>query len=404
MFNPKTIIEFLLAGCTLAAAAFYLLSMIAAYRFFSLASKRENPQTRRPAAPQPADLPPVSIMIPLHGADFNAYQNYARFCKQDYPQFQLVFGVREASDSSIPIVERLKRDFPANDIELVVCPAVMGTNLKVSNLQNMLARVRHEHLIVVDSDIRVERNYLKHVIAELQREGVGLVTCLYRAAETADFASKLEAVGITAEFAAGVLMARMLEGVKFALGSTMATTRTRLEAIGGFRALKDYLADDFMLGNLIAAQGYVVRLSHTVVETAMPPVGFIGMMRHQMRWARSTRISRPAGYLGLLLTYGTALALINVAVTRASGFSLGLLAFTLGVRLLMGWLVGVHYLEDRILKKHFYLVPLRDVLSFIIWAVSWFGRTVEWRGRRFAVKRDGRMVQVAGQAIVSQAD
>ena len=399
MFNLTTIIEFLLAGCTLAAIAFYLLSMIAAYRFFALAPKHGDTETRRRGDAEQTDWPPVSIMIPLHGADFNAYQNYARFCKQDYSQLQLVFGVREATDSSIPIVERLKRDFPGHDIELVVCPDVMGTNLKVSNLENMLARVRHEHLIIVDSDIRVERDYLKRVITEFQREGVGLVTCLYRAAETADFASKLEAVGITAEFAAGVLMARMLEGVKFALGSTMATTRTRLQSIGGFRALKDYLADDFMLGNLIAADGFEVRLSHVVVETAMPPAGFIGMMRHQMRWARSTRISRPAGYLGLLLTYGTALALVNVAVARASWFSLGLLALTLIVRLLMGWLVGVHYLEDRILKKYFYLVPLRDLLSFIIWAISWFGRTVEWRGRRFEVKRDGRMVQVVGQSL-----
>jgi len=396
MFNLTTIIELILAGCTLAATAFYLLSMIAAYRFFALAPTA--------ADPQPANLPPVSIMIPLYGADFDAYQNYARFCKQDYSQFQLVFGVREPGDSSIPIVEQLLRDFPDHDIELVVCPEVMGTNLKVSNLENMLARVRYEHLIIVDSDIRVKSDYLRRIMAELQTAGVGLVTCLYRAAETADFASRLEAVGITAEFAAGVLMARMLEGVKFALGSTMATTRARLDAIGGFRALKDYLADDFMLGNLIAAKGCEVRLSQVVVETAMPPVGFIGMLRHQMRWARSTRISRPAGYLGLLLTYGTALALVNVAVARASWFSLGLLVLTLSVRLLMGWLIGVHYLEDRILKKHFYLVPLRDVLSFVIWAISWFGRTIEWRGRRFEVKRDGRMVQVAGQSIAPQVD
>lgn len=392
------VLELLLAGGTLAAAAFYLLSMIAACRFFALAPK---PGDR---ASEAISLPPVSIMIPLHGADFGAYQNYARFCAQDYPQFQLVFGVREASDSSIPIVERLKRDFPGHDIEMVICAAVYGANLKVSNLENMLARVRYEHLVIVDSDIRVEPDYLRAVIAELQADGVGLVTCLYRAAETADFASKLEAVGITAEFAAGVLMARMLEGVKFALGSTMATTRTRLASIGGFRALKDYLADDFMLGNLIAGQGCEVRLSHTVVETAMAPAGFISMMRHQMRWARSTRISRPAGYLGLLLTYGTALALANVAVAQASWFSLGLLALTLAVRLLMGWLIGVHYLADRILKKYFYLLPLRDVLSFIIWAVSWFGRTVEWRGRRFEVKRDGRMVQVSGQAIMPQSE
>ncbi|HEY9231600.1 MAG TPA: bacteriohopanetetrol glucosamine biosynthesis glycosyltransferase HpnI [Blastocatellia bacterium] len=401
MLTATTIIGFLLAACTIAATAFYLLSMIAAYRFFSPSSKKKNPEAQARGDTEPTAWPPVSIMIPLHGADFDAYQNYARFCNQDYPQFQLVFGVREADDSSIPIVEQLKRDFPAHDIELVICPRVMGTNLKVSNLENMLARVRYEHVIIVDSDIRVERDYLRRVTRELQQEGVGLVTCLYRAAEARDFASKLEAIGITAEFAAGVLMARMLEGVRFALGSTMATTRTRLESIGGFRALKDYLADDFMLGNLIAADGDEVRLSQVVVETAMPALSVAGMMRHQMRWARSTRISRPAGYLGLLLTYGTALALLDVAVMRASWFSLTLLASTLTARLLMGWLVGVHYLKDRILKRHFYLVPLRDLLSFLIWAVSWFGHTVEWRGRRFEVKRDGRMVQVAGQPIVS---
>ena len=404
MFTLATITELLLAACTLAATAFYLLSLIAAYRFFALKPEPENTEARSHRGTEIAIWPPVSVMIPLHGADFKAYQNYARFCKQDYSQLQLVFGVREANDSSIEIIEKLKRDFPDHDIEMVICPDVMGTNLKVSNLENMLARARYEHLVIVDSDIRVERNYLRRVISELQEKGVGLVTCLYRAAETADFASRLEAVGITAEFAAGVLMARMLEGVKFALGSTMATTRTRLQSVGGFRALKDYLADDFMLGNLIAAEGYEVRLSHTVVETAMAPVGLSGMMRHQMRWARSTRISRPAGYLGLLLTYGTALALINVAVARGSRFSLVLLAVTLTVRLLMGWVVGAHYLNDRILKRHFYLVPLRDVLSFIIWAISWFGRTVEWRGRRFEVKRDGRMVQVAGPAIMPQAE
>lgn len=398
MLTATTIIGLILAGCTLAATAFYLLSMIAAYRFFS----QKKPETQRHLDTE--QWPPVSVMIPLHGADFEAYQNYARFCNQDYPQFQLVFGVREADDSSIPIVERLKRDFPTKEIELVISPRVMGTNLKISNLENMLARVRYEQIVIVDSDIRVAPDYLRRILRELQQAGVGLVTCLYRAAEANDFASKLEAVGITAEFAAGVLMARMLEGVRFALGSTMATTRTRLAGIGGFRALKDYLADDFMLGNLIAAAGDEVRLSHTVVETAMPALSFAGMLRHQMRWARSTRISRPAGYLGLLLTYGTALALLDVAVMRASWLSLGLLVVTLAVRLLMAWLIGVHYLEDRILKRNFYLVPLRDLLSFLIWAVSWFGRTVEWRGRRFEVQRDGRMVQVAGPSVVSSND
>lgn len=387
-------IKVILAGCTLAANAYYLLSIVAAFRFFSRARVDEG-----------GKLLPVTIMIPLHGADINAYDNYARFCRQDYPHYQIVFGVREARDSSVPIVQELITNFPDRDITLSVSEKTIGANLKVSNLQNMLEHVKYEQILIVDSDIRVSRDHLRKVLAPLADERVGLVTCLYRAAEAPDFAAKLEAVGITAEFAPGVLMAWMLEGVKFALGSTMATTRTRLDAIGGFRAVADYLADDFMLGNLIEKDGFEVRLSDHVVETAMQPAGFKGMLRHQIRWARSTRISRPLGYLGLILTYGTALALLNVAVDRASTLSLVLLAATLVVRLTMGWMIGVHWLGDKILKKWFWLVPVRDLLSFVIWCSSWVGKRVEWRGRLFEVASDGKMILVGGaQAGVPTRD
>jgi len=378
-----TTIKFALATCTLAANAFYLLSIVAGLRFFSKGRRDEH-----------GSLEPATIVIPLHGADFKAYENYAGLCCQDYPEYQIVFGVRDESDSSIAIVRKLIEDFPDSDIALVVSDKTIGANLKVSNLQNMLARVKHEQIVIVDSDIRVRGDYLRRVLAPLADERIGLVTCLYRAAEAPDFGAKLEAVGITAEFAPGVLMAWMLEGVKFALGSTMATTRTRLEAIGGFHALADYLADDFMLGNLVDQSGYKVYLSTYVVETAMHPVGLAGMMRHQLRWARSTRISRPLGYLGLILTYGTALALLYAVADRASTFSLILFASTLTVRLMMGWLIGVRWLKDKLLKKYFWLLPIRDFLSFLIWCSSWIGRTVEWRGRLFKIRRDGKMVQV----------
>jgi ceramide glucosyltransferase len=383
MLMIVTAIKFVLIGFTVAADAFYLLSMFAAQRFFS-----------KPATGEAKELPPVSIMIPLFGADFKAYENYALFCLQDYPHYQIVFGVRESTDSSIPIVQKLIADFSDRDIDLVICPDVIGTNLKVSNLQNMYARVKHEQIIIVDSDIRVGRDYLRRIIAEFSDERVGLVTCLYRAAEAADFAARLEAVGLTAEFMPGVLTARMIEGVKFSLGSTMATTRERLEAIGGFHALKDYLADDFMLGNLIASQGYEVRISDYTVETAMAPVGLRAMLRHQLRWARSTRISRPLGYLGLIFTYGTALALINLLASGGSLLSRSLLAFTLALRMCMAWMIGVHHLKDEVLKHNFWLLPVRDVLSFLIWCLSWVGKRVEWRGRLFEVQRDGRMLQV----------
>lgn len=376
-------IKLILIICTVAANAYYLLSIIAARKFFSSPPDRESDEKH-----------PVSIMIPLHGADFEAYENYARFCLLDYPEFQIVFGVRNANDTSVPIVRKLMTDFPDRDIALVISDQTIGQNLKISNLQNMLARVKHEQIVVVDSDIRVECDYLHKVLAPLSDARVGLVTCLYRAAKTSDFGAKLEALGITGEFASGVLMAWMLEGVKFALGSTMATTRERLAAIGGFPALADYLADDFMLGNLIAKDGYEVKLSRYVVETAMSPIGFWGMMRHQIRWARSTRISRPMGYLGLILTYGTALALLLVAVDGGSIFTLILLAITFVIRLSMAWLIGVKWLGDGQLRKYFWLVPVRDLLSFLIWCISWVGRRVEWRGRKYEVARDGTMIQV----------
>ena len=383
-----TAIKVILICGVLAANAYYLLALLAGFRFFS---------KPKPKAAELNELHPVSIMVPLHGADFKAYQNYLQLCSQDYPEYQIVFGVRDSHDSSIPLVEKLIKDFPDRDIALVISDGSIGQNRKVSNLQNMLGQVKHERIVILDSDIRVKRDYLRKVLAPISDPGVGLVTCFYRAAETPDFASRLEAVGITAEFAAGVLMAWMLEGVKFALGSTMATTRTRLEGIGGFRALADYLADDFMLGNLIERDGYEVRLSHHVVETAMNPIGLGGMLRHQMRWARSTRISRPLGYLGLILTYGTALALLNVAIDGASTTSLLLFGATLTIRLTMGWIIGVHWLGDRILMRNFWLVPVRDLLSFLIWCLSWVGKRVEWRGRLYEVGRDGTMIQVERQ-------
>jgi ceramide glucosyltransferase len=374
--------KLILIICTFAANVYYLLSIIAAARFFSTHEDQAS-----------GELLPVAIMIPLHGADFEAYENYARFCSLDYPEFQIVFGVRDAKDTSVPIVRRLVADFPDRDITLAISDRTIGQNLKISNLQNMLGLVKHEQIVIVDSDIRVDHDYLRNVLAPLSDPRVGLVTCLYRAAKTTDFGAKLEAVGITGEFAAGVLMAWMLEGVKFALGSTMATTKTRLASIGGFPALADYLADDFMLGNLIARDSEV-RLSHYVVETAMSPIGLFGMIRHQIRWARSTRISRPMGYLGLILTYGTALAFLLVAADNASMFSLIVLAITLFIRLLMAWVIGIHWLGDRLLLRYFWLVPIRDLLSFLIWCVSWVGKRVEWRGRQYEVARDGKMIQV----------
>lgn len=378
----------ILVGCVIAANAFYLLSFYAAANFFL-----DKPQAQN-LEPQP-----VSILIPLAGADLKAYENYACFCRQDYAaRYQIVFGVREASDSAVPIVQKLIGDFPQSDIELVINPQIIGANLKVSNLRNMFERVKYEQIIIIDSDIRVGADYLSRVLGPLAERQVGMVTCLYRAGEAPDFGALMEAIGLN-EFMSGVLTARLLEGVKFALGSTMATTKSILQLIGGFEALKDYLADDFMMGNLVARAGYEVKLANYVVETAMAPVGFAQMMKHQIRWGRSTRISRPAGYLGLILTYGVALALIICLLTGFSINSILLLVATLVIRLSTGWIIGVHWMNDEILKKNFWLLPLRDGLSLVIWCASLFGKRVEWRGQIFEVMPDGKMKGCGGEAV-----
>src|SRR5712692_4898938 len=234
-----SVLHILLVSATCAACAFYLLAMVAAVRFF-----------RGKTAVQSSTLVPVSILIPLRGAEVGAYENYAALCCQDYPDYQLVFGVCDPCDTAIPVVHQLMVDFAARDIVLVVCPEILGTNPKVSNLHNMLRCARHEQIVIVDSDIRVGGDYLSTMMSLLNKAHVGLVTCLYKAVPAPDFASRLEAIGITAEFVPGVLAAWLLEGMHFALGSTLATTKTVLQTIGGLQAIGDHLADDFMLGHL----------------------------------------------------------------------------------------------------------------------------------------------------------
>ena len=376
-------LKLLLSGATLAACVFYLFSILAAVRFFS----KKN-------AVLSSTLQPVSVLIPLCGADEGAYESYAAFCRQDYPAYQIVFGVRDPQDMAIPIVHRLITDFPERDIALMVCANTVGANLKVSNLHNMLACAKYEWIVIVDSDIRVDPTYLRNIMPLLADQRIGLVTCLYRTARAPTFAARLEAIGLTAGFIPGVLAAWLLEGMHFALGATMAITRTTLKAIGGLQAIGDYLVDDFMLGYLIAMAGYEVRLAHYVVAVVLAPMGFYGMLKHQLRWSRSRRFVRPGGYLGAVLTHGTVLAFLNLLLYRGTGLSQVLLAVILSIRLVEGWLIGVYWLHDKVLQKYFWLLPLCDLLNFGIWCLGLFGKRVEWRGRLLTIGGGGKIVQV----------
>jgi ceramide glucosyltransferase len=285
-------------------------------------------------------------------------------------------------------------DFPALPIELVISSDEIGYNAKVSNLQNMFAKVKHDTLLIVDSDIRVEPNYLRRVVAPMQQERVGMVTCLYRGIKARSFAALLENIGISSTFGPEVCSARLLEGIAFAFGSTIVLRRDLLERIGGFPAVADYLADDFLLGQAAAKAGYEVVLSDCVVDHLSGTETFGEMLRHQLRWSQAKRLSRPWGYRGLILTYGTATSLLALITWGFSALAWWLFAITLLVRFLPVVVVGVFGLKDQALARYCWLVPVRDLITFGIWVASFFDDKVQWRGDTFRILPGGKLIPV----------
>jgi ceramide glucosyltransferase len=347
------------------------------------------------AARSTRKLPAVSILKPLKGSDPETYENLRSHCAQEYSEYEIIFGVSDSADPALASVERLQREFSDLPIQVVVCPKILGTNVKVSNLAQMLAAARHGLLIVNDSDIRVERDYLQHVIAPLTHESVGMVTCLYRGVAASTLGSRLESLGIGTDFCAGVLAARQLEGgLRFGLGSTLAFRRRDLEKIGGFQALTDFLADDYELGKRIADLGLQVRLADAVVETHLPAYSLREFFAHQLRWARAIRDSRAGGYFGLLFTFGLMWSALAVIAARGAAWAWGLAGVTVFLRLAVAIVLGKVVLRDPQLGRNLWLLPLRDLFAVGVWMASFAGHTVTWRGDRFELKR-GRLVRNA---------
>ena len=293
--------------------AFYILVLYAARRFFG----------GRTAEP-PADFtPPVSVLKPVRGLDRNSYENFSSFCTQNYPDYEIIFGVSEASDPVVPIIERLIRDFPQRKIRLIIGVEPLGTNDKVNKLARMVRESQHDILVISDSDMLVEPHYLTSVARLFRDPKVGAVTCPYRGSAGKTFASELEVIGNSTEFQPGVLVAWLLEGVKFALGATMGVRRNCLAEIGGFKALANYYSDDFELGNRVAARGHRVELCQWPIITVFPEQTLKECYRHQLRWALTTRHSRPLGHVGLGLTFGLPWSVAAALVARLEGAPAG---------------------------------------------------------------------------------
>ena len=379
--NPALITDhyflLLLLLLCLSAIGYYCYATYAAIEFFCQTTKTD------------ADFhPPITILKPMCGLDRNTYENLASFCRQDYPKYQIVFGVRDSLDPSVAVVNQIINDFPDLDIQLVVSDRTIGLNYKVSNLANAEALAKYSVLLIADSDIRVKPDYLRRVIQPMRDPTVGVVTCLYTSL-TQGWVATFEALGISTDFHANILISRALFGMSFALGSTIVIQKAVLEAIGGFAAIANYLGDDFQLGNLPAQAGYKVVLSDYLVEHVLPKSTLTDFIQRQIRWNRGTRVYRSWGYLGLIFTYGTISSLLFLIFSGGSILGWAVAGITWLTRIAMAWIVGVRCIHDPVAEKFLMLVPVRDLISFAIWCYSFVGNTIEWRGRRLRLTEGG---------------
>jgi ceramide glucosyltransferase len=368
----------------LAPFAFYLIAILAAVRWF----QRERSRTL------PLFTPPVSLLKPVRGTDESTYENFESFCRIDYPEFEILFCVNELSDPAVPLIRKLIENYPERQIRMFSNAQQVGSNRKVNNLALIAREARHEILVQSDGDVRVGPNYLREVVAPFADSAVGVNSCFYRGIAARDLGAEVEAVGAASDFFAGALVADWTEGVTFALGASVVTTKSWLSKIAGYESLANVLADDYEIGNRIHNAGGKVLLSREAVWTIYPAQGLKGFWEHQVRWARTVRIVRPASYLGLLFTQGlpwTLLAMLAAPTGAvAAAFLLGYFVF----RLTMAWVVGVWGIRDEVLRRRMWLVPIRDLIYFAVWMAGFLSNRVYWGGTQYEV-RNGEMVEIA---------
>jgi ceramide glucosyltransferase len=338
-----------------------------------------------------AFTPPVSVLKPVRGLDRLAAEHFASFCRQDYPDYEILFAVADAGDPAIPIIERLPEAFPRVPIRLMVGAPEVGASGKVNKLCRLAREARHDVLVVSDSDVSVPPGHLRSVVAPFSDPRVGAVTCLYRGISDGSFWSDLEAIGISTDFIPGVLVANRFEGMAFTLGATMATTRGALASIGGFEALADYCADDFELGRRLAARGRSIALAENVVSTESAARDGVGFLRHQLRWAVTLRHSRPWGYVGkIAFAQGLPWTLAAICVAPSASIAAAYALAYLVVRWAMAW-VAAGVVEDDRARRKLYLVPVADAVAFGISIAALCSNRINWRGRWFELRK-GRLV------------
>jgi ceramide glucosyltransferase len=350
---------------------YYLVGIFSAWRFFRVAHGFKNSARGNPAVATANTLAPISVLKPVRGLDPNAFENFASFCRQDYAEFEILFAVSDAADPVVPVLRKVIADFPNRPIRVIVVEERLGPNSKVSNLCRLVREARYD----------------------LLDPKIGGVTALYRGVDNLQFVAAMDCVGSSAAFCGAALVARELEGVKFMMGSTMATTKRHLSEIGGFEQMVDLHSDDYELGRRIADRGYRIELLPEPVWMAFPSETLGAYLRHELRWAIGIRNIRPGGHFGMLFTHGLPWALAAAVTAPSTAIATAYLGAYFILRFAMAWTVGVWGLRDPVLRRRFWLLPARDLLSFFVWLASFGVNRIEWRGAAFTLEK-GRMIPV----------
>jgi ceramide glucosyltransferase len=379
----SAIIRFSILILALAPLAYYFLSLYCVLDYFR--------ELRRLPPVNPSFAPPVSIVKPVRNVDREAYENFASFCRLDYPEYEIVFAVGDRDDPVIPVIQKLQQSFPSCSIRLVTSVANLGANNKVNNLCQLVQEARHDLIVMSDSDVRVEPDYLRNVVAPFSDLQVGVVTAFYRGISGRGLASALDNLGMYTDSAPGALVARKLEGkMRFAFGWTMATTKKVLSEIGGFESMVNHHSDDFELGNRISELGYRVELMRKPVAMVLPDESFSEFLKHELRWSIGLRNVRPMGYAGMLLTHGLPWTLLAGAVAMSAGWARIAVAYVVAylvLRLGMVWTTAVWGLGDSQFGRKLFLVPLHDAISLAVWVGGFFSNKIVWRGSVYRVRK-----------------
>jgi ceramide glucosyltransferase len=380
-----TVVEYIILGLAAIPFIYYLLALYSSARFFRAARKQR--------AANLDFTPPISCLKPIKGLDLDAYENYASFCRQDYPEYELIFCVDE-DDPALPLLKKLVREFPQRSIRLLYGSGRNAINDKVARLVRLVSEAKYDLYVITDGDIRVQPDYLRSVAAPFRDPKVGGATCLYVSTKETTLVQEIQSVGMISDFFAAIMVAWELDGVKFMFGQTIVARRKAVEGFGGYQLIENRPADDLWIGRLIAEQGYRVELIAEPVQTVADFQSLRELLYKRVRWMTVMRLMRPWGHFGLIFTWGLPWALLAVAVHPTAAVALVYLGTYLVLRIAMTWLIGIRGMKVRSLWKKMPLIPLWDVLAFLIWLVSFSRKTIRWRGVDYFI-RGGMLEPVA---------